>query len=152
MANPIDMNTLLNDLEKDLKKSIDAQVSGMPDSLADAIDTAQMSRKLNAQTQKISKGNLTGGGLKGTTIDSVYWDENIQNIARAKNIAQEQMDRQNWLKETEHNRLIAYTEANRLAVEVFKATVTPGGLVETTEEIIKSAAMIAAFLNEGKVK
>lgn len=148
MANPIDMNTLLNDLEKDLKKSIDAQVSGMPDSLADAIDTAQMIRKLNAQTQKISKGTLTGGGLKGTTIDSVYWDE----ISGGKNIAQEQMDRQKWLKETEHNRLIAYTEANRLAVEVFKSTVTPGGLVETTEEIIKSAAMIAAFLNEGKVK
>lgn len=62
------------------------------------------------------------------------------------------MERHNWLKETEHNRLIALTEANRLAVEVFKSTVQPGGLVETTEEIIKSAAMIAAFLNEGKIK
>jgi len=148
MANPIDMNTLLNDLEKDLKKSIDAQVSGMPDSLDEAIGTAQLSRTLNAQSQKISKGTLAGGGLTGTTIDSIYWDE----ISGGKNIAQEQMDRQKWLKETEHNRLIAYTEANRLAVEVFKATFTPGGLVETTEEIIKSAAMIAAFLNEGKVK
>lgn len=134
MANPIDMNTLLDDLEKDLKKSLDAQVAGMPDSLDDAIDAAQMSRKLNVQTQKISKGVLWDGKVP-TVTDTRAYDKH-----------------QNWLKETEHNRLIAYTEANRLAVEVFKSTVTPGGLVETTEEIIKSAAIIAAFLNEGKIK
>lgn len=146
MANPIDMNTLLNDLEKDLKKSMDAQVAGMPDSLAEAIGTAQMSRKLNAQTQKISKGAFIG--INAINNGSVLWDGKVPTVTDTRAYD----EHQNWLKETEHNRLIAYTEANRLAVEVFKSTVTPGGLVETTEEIIKSAAMIAAFLNEGKIK
>jgi hypothetical protein len=133
MANkPITVDDLLDEIGEHFEKSVDAQVAGMPDTLDDAIDAAQMYRKV--------KGNYHWDGKPPviTATDSVF-DTAIK-------------DRQQWLKETEHNRLIAYTEANRLAVEVFKSTVTPGGLVETTEEIIKSAAKIAAFLNEGKIK
>lgn len=138
MANKtLDINTILDEIEEDFKKSLDAQVAGMPDSLDDAIDAAQTSRKLGLQ--KTVTTNTTGNFIWNGTVPPIT-DTNAYN------------ERQQWLKETEHNRLIALTEANRLATEVFKSTVTPGGLVETTEQILLSAKMMANFLNEGKVQ
>ena len=137
-SEPIAVQDLLQDMEKYFKNQIEADMIGLPNDLNEAIETATLSRKL--PQEKIPSGVMTSGavGASGrvTTHDKV-WDDAV---------------REQWLKQTEHNRLIALTEANKLAIEVFKSTVVPGGLVETTDEIIKSASMMAAFLNEGKIK